>query len=129
MYEKTTLDDSLVPRRSLLIDFVFHVLPDLCRNGNECKIRLWVEPNRFQERCNLRANLIVPERISALDKSTYNSIIAHLPLSHWTVVSSILFTTTTSLLIPLFLINTACSLVCPSLSKPVSNSPFLADKT
>lgn len=46
-----------------------------------------------------------------------------------TVGSSILFTRTIRCLTPAVLANIACSRVCPPFSKPVSNSPFLAEIT
>mmetsp|Transcript_16012 Transcript_16012/g.27394 ORF Transcript_16012/g.27394 Transcript_16012/m.27394 type:complete len:208 (+) Transcript_16012:903-1526(+) len=48
---------------------------------------------------------------------------------HCTVDSSILFTNTTTFETPNVLINIACSLVCPSFSNPVSNSPLRAEIT
>mmetsp|Transcript_1361 Transcript_1361/g.3426 ORF Transcript_1361/g.3426 Transcript_1361/m.3426 type:complete len:242 (-) Transcript_1361:932-1657(-) len=45
---------------------------------------------------------------------------------HWTVGSSILLMTTMRKDTPSVLANRACSRVCPPLSKPLSNSPFLA---
>ena len=53
----------------------------------------------------------------------------HLSSDHCTVGSSILFITTTNFLTPAVLTNMACSRVWPPRSKPVSNSPFLADIT
>mmetsp|Transcript_537 Transcript_537/g.1510 ORF Transcript_537/g.1510 Transcript_537/m.1510 type:complete len:245 (-) Transcript_537:634-1368(-) len=50
-------------------------------------------------------------------------------LSHLTLGSSILFTTTTNFVTPKVFANCACSLVCPPFSNPVSNSPFLAAMT
>lgn len=53
----------------------------------------------------------------------------YLTSDHSTVGSSILFISTTRCFTPAVFANMACSLVCPPLSNPVSNSPFLAEIT
>ena len=71
-------------------------------------------PNRFVHSSNLSVSL------------RSNHEWDYLSLLHWTVGSSILLMTITNLLIPCIFARTACSLVCPPLSNPVSNSPRLA---
>lgn len=54
---------------------------------------------------------------------------AHLSFAQFTVGSSILFTTTSSLETPKVFASWTCSRVCPPRSYPVSNSPFRAEIT
>lgn len=61
--------------------------------------------------------------------SSSSSSSTHLSRLQLTVGSSILFTRTIRCLTPAVLANMACSRVCPPFSKPVSNSPFLAEIT
>ena len=105
----TTKIHLLVPWRGLLVDLFFHILAYLCGYRNKGKVCLWVKAQRFQERGDLGADLVI-STIYQLEQLKLLKL-SYLPLSHCTVVSSILFTTTMSLFIPLFLINTACSLV------------------
>lgn len=60
---------------------------------------------------------------------SYLFVPAHLSRLQLTVGSSILLIRTMRCLTPAVLASMACSLVCPPFSKPVSNSPFLAEMT
>ena len=67
---------------------------------------------------------------TALSKHILFSIVpAYLSRLQFTVGSSILLISTMRCLTPAVLASMACSLVCPPFSKPVSNSPFLAEIT
>lgn len=79
--------------------------PNCPEQGKKCKSLFNVKPNFFRY-----------GRILSLHS-------LYLTSSQLTVGSSILLTRTTRCLTPAVLANMACSLVCPPLSKPVSNSP------
>ena len=71
---------SLVPCRGLFVDFFFHIFANLSGYRNESKVCLWVKAQRFQERGDLSADLVI-STINQLEYMQSKSILpALIPL-------------------------------------------------